>query len=263
MPRTSRRSADLGDPARVQHRDAVGDLRGDPEVVGDEHDAATDLVAQPARAGAAPAPAPSRRARWSARRRRSAPGHPRWPSRSSRAGAARRRARAGSPASAASGSGMPTASSSALAPPRRWPRLGTCVPIRIVGFSDVIGILEDRPDRGRRTVRRSAAARRPCRRPAPSPSPRSRRPPALGQAARAAPARHALARARLADQPEDLAAADLLRSTPRTACTSHALATHRGRLPRTARRRSRRRSSSRARTWEPELMDSMGRSWRL
>ena len=39
--------ADLGDAARVQHRDAVRDLRGDTKVVGDEDDAATDLVAQP------------------------------------------------------------------------------------------------------------------------------------------------------------------------------------------------------------------------
>ena len=39
--------ADLGDPAGVQHGDAVGDLRGDAEVVGDQHDAAADLVAQP------------------------------------------------------------------------------------------------------------------------------------------------------------------------------------------------------------------------
>ena len=37
---------DLGDAARVEHCDAVRDLGRDPEVVGDEHDAATDLVAQ-------------------------------------------------------------------------------------------------------------------------------------------------------------------------------------------------------------------------
>ena len=39
--------ADLGDAAGVEHGDAVGDLRGDAEVVGDEDDAAADLVAKP------------------------------------------------------------------------------------------------------------------------------------------------------------------------------------------------------------------------
>jgi hypothetical protein len=37
---------DFGDTAGVEHRDAVGDLRGDAEVVGDEYDAASDVVAQ-------------------------------------------------------------------------------------------------------------------------------------------------------------------------------------------------------------------------
>jgi hypothetical protein len=39
--------ADFGDPAGVEHRDAIGNLCGDTEIVGDEDDAATDLVAKP------------------------------------------------------------------------------------------------------------------------------------------------------------------------------------------------------------------------
>ena len=39
--------SDFGDAAGVEHRDAIRDLRGYPEVVGDQHDAAADFGAQP------------------------------------------------------------------------------------------------------------------------------------------------------------------------------------------------------------------------
>jgi hypothetical protein len=41
--------ADFGDPTRIEHRDAVRDLGGDAQIVGDEHDAAADLVAESAK----------------------------------------------------------------------------------------------------------------------------------------------------------------------------------------------------------------------
>ena len=85
----------LDDLALLHHADPVGQLAHDAEVVGDEQHrhAEPDLCVLERLRGSAPAR--SRRARWSARRRSAGPA--RWPApwRSSRAGAARRRAGAG------------------------------------------------------------------------------------------------------------------------------------------------------------------------
>ena len=115
--------AALDDPAEVHHRDPVGDVPGQPEVVGDDDDA------EPERRRAGPAAAPgsppgSRRPATRPARRRpaaaaAAPAHPR----SAPAASARRRARGGSAGrSAPAGAGPPPRARRPPGPPRCGPR---------------------------------------------------------------------------------------------------------------------------------------------
>ena len=95
-----------GDLAEIHHDDPVGHVADDREVVGDEEIGEVALLAAGRAGGSGSAPAPRRRARWSARRARSAPDRAPARGRSRCAAAARRRTGADSGRGAA-GRGRP------------------------------------------------------------------------------------------------------------------------------------------------------------
>ena len=88
--------AELDDAAEVHHRDAVGDVPREPEVVGDDQHRDLGLVDELEHQAQDLAAHRRVEAARPARRRRSATGRARWRPRSRRAGAARPRSRAGS-----------------------------------------------------------------------------------------------------------------------------------------------------------------------
>ena len=112
------------------------------------------------------------------------------------------------------GSGMPTAVSSRSASSSLPAASATCLPIRIVGFSDVIGSWNTAPRSRRRTLRSALASPLTMSEPATVTVPSIAR--VVGQQPEHAEPENALAGTGLADQAEDLPRRDL-RATPRAA----------------------------------------------
>ena len=201
------RRAQLRDPPCVHHRDAVGDLRRDPEVVRDEartcnrsRRAARGRSARICACTVTSSAVVGSSAITSA-------GRPRSPSRSSPAGAARPRARAGSSFMRRAGSGMPTdveERERRVRRARRFDRPGD----RSASSGSATSSDPGTPRRVRRDgppAPRFASASvmsTPCT----TALPVDRRRGRGRQQAEQRQTEHALARARLPDEPEDLAA---------------------------------------------------------
>ena len=163
----------LDDLPRVHHLDVVAVLGHDAQVVGDDDDRRVELRPSAGRSGRGSAPARSRRARSSARRRSAGRGSARAPSRSSRAAACRRRTRAGTASRAPSGCGMFTLREHLDRLVERLllrdvlvlaDRLGDLVADPVVGVQRGHRVLEDHRDLGaadRRASRPSASSAGP------------------------------------------------------------------------------------------------------
>ena len=218
----------LDDATGVHHLHAIGDAGDHAEVVGDQHDRRVELALDALRAPRGSAPAPSRRAPWSARRRSAPRGRWRSPSRSSRAGACRRRTRAGTGGARSSGCGMPTMSSSSTAFARA-PPASDIVLVRLDHLDDLVADPVHRVERRQRILEdhrdllaadlsqllRRGADELDRRRPWPNRSMIAD----FGSRPEHAEERHRLAGAALADDADASRRGATSRSTPRTACT--------------------------------------------